>query len=138
MGSTDAAPLVGVTSYTPAGNDIANNTPNDQPLARVVNLLDPSHNVIFGMSHEQATEIVAAGDPDAVRKINGHFALVGIRETNVRMARTIGKLMRYLIAKRVDGPELIVADRIDAIRDWLIDNGLADQFHPSYTRMVPD
>ncbi|MCH7702327.1 MAG: asparagine synthase [Planctomycetes bacterium] len=118
-------------------NDAPNKRPNDQPLARVVNLLDPSQNVIYGMSHEQATEIVATGDPDAVRKIHGHFALVGISGINVRLARTIGKLMRYFIAKRVDGPELIVADRIDAIRDWLIDNGLADQFHPSYTRMVP-
>jgi len=82
-------------------NDLANNTPNHQPLARVVNLLDPSRNVIYGMTHEQATEIVAAGEPEAVRKIDGHFALVGVNGTNVRLARTIGKLMRYFIAKRV-------------------------------------
>ena len=32
---------------------------------------------------------------------------------------------------------LIVADRIDAIYDWLKAEGLESQFHPSYTRMVP-
>jgi len=32
---------------------------------------------------------------------------------------------------------LIVADRIDRIGEWLRQNGFQDQFHPSYTRMVP-
>jgi asparagine synthase (glutamine-hydrolysing) len=45
--------------------------------------------------------------------------------------------MRYFLAKRHEGPALIVADRIDAIHRWLQDHGFADQFHPSYTRMVP-
>ena len=31
----------------------------------------------------------------------------------------------------------MVAHRIDAIRDWLDAEGLGEQFHPSYTRMVP-
>jgi asparagine synthase (glutamine-hydrolysing) len=31
----------------------------------------------------------------------------------------------------------VVAHRIDAIRDWLDAEGLGEQFHPSYTRMVP-
>ncbi len=53
------------------------------------------------------------------------------------MARTIGRLMRYFIAKWHDGPILIVADRIDAIRRQLAELGLDGQFHPSYTRMVP-
>jgi asparagine synthase (glutamine-hydrolysing) len=45
--------------------------------------------------------------------------------------------MRYFLAKRAEGPALIVADRIDVIHGWLKDEGLAGQFHPSYTRMVP-
>jgi asparagine synthase (glutamine-hydrolysing) len=45
--------------------------------------------------------------------------------------------MRYFLAKRHEGPALIVANRIDAIRGWLKQNGFGDQFHPSYTRMVP-
>ena len=45
--------------------------------------------------------------------------------------------MRYFLAKRAAGPVLVVAHRIDAIRDWLEAEGLGEQFHPSYTRMVP-
>jgi len=45
--------------------------------------------------------------------------------------------MRYFLAKRHEGPALIVADRIDAIYQQLQTEGLAGQFHPSYTRMVP-
>jgi hypothetical protein len=41
------------------------------------------------------------------------------------------------LAKKAAGPVLIVADRIDAIHHWLESQGLAAQFHPSYTRMVP-
>jgi asparagine synthase (glutamine-hydrolysing) len=45
--------------------------------------------------------------------------------------------MRYFLAKRAEGPCLVVAERIDEIRRALEAEGLADQFHPSYTRMVP-
>ncbi|HWN95677.1 MAG TPA: asparagine synthase-related protein, partial [Methylomirabilota bacterium] len=45
--------------------------------------------------------------------------------------------IRYFLAKREAGPALIVADRIDLIHEQLKREGLADQFHPSYTRMVP-
>jgi asparagine synthase (glutamine-hydrolysing) len=53
------------------------------------------------------------------------------------MARSMDRPMRYFLAKREAGPALIVADRIDAIYEQLQREGLADQFHPSYTRMVP-
>ena len=45
--------------------------------------------------------------------------------------------MRYFLAKRQEGPVLIVAHRIDAIYNWLKSERLDGQFHPSYTRMVP-
>jgi len=45
--------------------------------------------------------------------------------------------MRYFLAKQTAGPCLIVAERIDEIANCLKQEGLADQFHPSYTRMVP-
>jgi asparagine synthase (glutamine-hydrolysing) len=45
--------------------------------------------------------------------------------------------MRYFLAKRQEGPALIVASRVDTIFDWLKAEGLDGQFHPSYTRMVP-
>jgi asparagine synthase (glutamine-hydrolysing) len=45
--------------------------------------------------------------------------------------------MRYFLAKRQEGPALIVASRVDTIFEWLKAEGLGGQFHPSYTRMVP-
>ncbi len=53
------------------------------------------------------------------------------------MARSIGRPMRYFLAKRAEGPALVIAERIDEIARQLASEGLGDQFHPSYTRMVP-
>lgn len=111
--------------------------PMTQQISRVVDLLDSTRNVIFGMDTGEARAIVARGDPDEIRRIDGHFALVGIDGTTVRMVRTLDRPLRYFIAKRASGPALVVSDRIDAIHRWLQCNGLDDQFHPSYTRMVP-
>jgi asparagine synthase (glutamine-hydrolysing) len=108
-----------------------------EPISRVIDLLDPERNTIFGMNLDDAREIVGRGDPNDIRKIDGQFAIVAHTGKTVRMARTIGRLMRYFIAKRQEGPSLVISDRIDTIRHWLESEGLADQFHPSYTRMVP-
>ena len=107
------------------------------PLSRVIDLTDPAGNRIYNLSIEEARALVATGDADAVRRIDGEFALVGQTGKRVCLARTIGRLLRYFIAKWHDGPILIVADRIDAIRAQLAALGLEEQFHPSYTRMVP-
>ena len=53
------------------------------------------------------------------------------------MARSLDRPMRYFLAKVAAGPLLVVADRIDRIGEYLQEVGLGDQFHPSYTRMVP-
>jgi asparagine synthase (glutamine-hydrolysing) len=53
------------------------------------------------------------------------------------MARSIGRPIRYFVAKRPEGPELVIAERIDVIYDYLKKEGLDHQFHPSYTRMAP-
>jgi asparagine synthase (glutamine-hydrolysing) len=107
------------------------------PLSRVIDLTDASGNRIYNMAIDAARTLVASGDENAVARIDGEFALVGQQDRSVRMARTIGRLMRYFIAKYHDGPILIVADRIDAIRDQLAALGLENQFHASYTRMDP-
>ncbi|MBX9626309.1 MAG: hypothetical protein K2X82_21095 [Gemmataceae bacterium] len=107
------------------------------PVSRVIDLTDPAGNRVYNMTADEARARVASGDADAVRAIDGEFALVGQQGKSVFLARTIGRLVRYFIAKWHDGPILIVADRIDAIRRQLEELGLADQFHPSYTRMVP-
>ena len=107
------------------------------PIERLVNLLEPTGNLIFNMSQEEAVERVGSGDPQQVRDIEGQFALVHRDGKQIRMARSLGRPLRYFIAKKAAGPVLITADRIDTIQAWLKQEGLADQFHPSYTRMVP-
>lgn len=89
------------------------------------------------MSFEEARECVLSGTPEAVRGIEGSFAIVAKAGKTVRMARSLDRPMRYFLAKRSEGPVLVVAQRIDAILGWLKAEGLGDQFHPSYTRMVP-
>jgi len=107
------------------------------PIERLVDLSDPSANIIFNMSLEEAIECVGSGDPQRVRAIDGQFALLHRRGQTIRMARSIGRPMRYFIAKRAEGPCLVVAERIDQIRAFLESEGLEGQFHPTYTRMVP-
>jgi asparagine synthase (glutamine-hydrolysing) len=104
---------------------------------RVVDLLDPSLNQIHNLSVDEARRRVLSRDPDAVRGIDGSFALLTREGKTVRMARSLDRPMRYFLAKRAEGPALIVADRIDAIFNQLKAEGLEGQFHPSYTRMVP-
>ena len=107
------------------------------PIERLVDLSDPAANTLLNMSLEEAIERVGSGDPEQVRAIDGQFALVHRRGQMVRMARSIGRPLRYFIAKRAEGPCLVVAERIEAIRDFLREEGLVGQFHPSYTRMAP-
>ena len=104
---------------------------------RLVDLLDPAANLILNMSLAEAIERVGTGDPEHVRQIDGQFALIHKQGTTVRMARSIGRPMRYFLAKRAEGPCLVVAERIDEIHAFLKSEGLDGQFHPSYTRMVP-
>jgi asparagine synthase (glutamine-hydrolysing) len=104
---------------------------------RVVDLTHPGKNIIYNMTHEEAVTLLKSGDVEAVRKIDGQFALVSVEGKTVRMARSIGRPLRYFIAKKAAGPSLIIAERIDTLYDFLKQEGLDDQFHPSYTRMVP-
>ncbi len=109
----------------------------NQYLERVVDLTDSAANRILNMSLEEARQRLLSGKPEAVREIEGSFAFVARDGKTVRMARSLDRPMRYFLAKRHEGPALIVADRIDAIYEQLKRDGLAEQFHPSYTRMVP-
>lgn len=113
-----------------------NHNPN-VPIERLVDLLDPKGDVLLNMSREEASERVGSGDPRQVRGIEGHFALIHKQGTIIRMARSLGRPMRYFLAKRKEGPCLVVAERIDEIQQFLARENLGGQFHPSYTRMVP-
>lgn len=109
----------------------------NQHLERVVDLLDPTSTRIHNMTVSEARERILSGQASAVREIDGSFALLAREGKKVLMARSLDRPMRYFLAKRAEGPALIVADRIDAIHEWLQSEGLDGQFHPSYTRMVP-
>ncbi|HVU24069.1 MAG TPA: asparagine synthase-related protein [Opitutus sp.] len=106
-------------------------------IERLVDLIDPATIRLRNLTLEQARERILRGSPADVRAIDGSFAIVARDGKKVRMARSLDRPMRYFLAKRHEGPALIVADRIDAIYEQLKREGLAGQFHPSYTRMVP-
>jgi len=103
----------------------------------VIDLTRHDRNMIFNMSLEEATQRVASGDVNSIREIDGHFAIMARSNHIVRMARSLQLPLRYFIVKKIAGPALLVAERIDQIREWLVSQGFGDQFHPSYTRMVP-
>ncbi|HEY3856919.1 MAG TPA: asparagine synthase-related protein [Verrucomicrobiae bacterium] len=108
-----------------------------QYIERVVDLIDPATIRIGNMTVNEARTRVLSGPAESVREIEGSFALVAREGKTVRMVRSMDRPMRYFLAKRQEGPALIVADRIDAIHRQLKVEGLDTQFHPSYTRMVP-
>src|SRR3984885_15390594 len=112
-------------------------TMQQQYVERVIDLTEPEANQLYGVSAEEAKEIVLHGSAEAVGRIAGSFALIAREGKRVKMARSLDRPMRYFLAKRQEGPVLIVASRIDSIYNWLKAEGLEAQFHPSYTRMVP-
>ena len=109
----------------------------DDYIERLVDLIDPATQRLYNMTVEEARARILDGSADSVRAIDGSFALVARAGKRVRMARSLDRPLRYFLAKRREGPALIVADRIDAIHEQLKREGLDRQFHPSYTRMVP-
>lgn len=110
---------------------------NHEYVNQVIDLCNPQKDSIYNMSREEAIELVRAGNTGGVGKIDGQFALVAVEGKTIRMARSIGRPLRFFIAKLKEGPCLILAERIDTIYKYLVKEGLDDQFHPSYTRMAP-
>lgn len=108
-----------------------------KPIARVLDLVPPASQQVLGMTLEEARTRVLAAEPDGVLAIRGSFALVAREGERVRLARSLDRPLRYFLAKEKDGPMLVVAERIADIRRCLEEHGYGDQFHPSYSRMVP-
>ncbi|HEY4564824.1 MAG TPA: asparagine synthase-related protein [Thermoanaerobaculia bacterium] len=108
-----------------------------QTIARVLNLIPDEDQQILNMTVDDARALLLAESPADVLRIAGSFALIARDGQRVALARSLDRPLRYFLAKEKDGPMLVVADRIDQIRDALEREGHGDQFHPSYTRMVP-
>src|SRR5512138_3677128 len=110
---------------------------NQLPVSRVIDLVPPESQRLWSLDETQARRRLLAGNADEVLAIDGSFALVAQDGERVLLARSLDRPMRYFLAKAVDGPVLIVAERIDEIAAELDRRGWSTQFHPSYTRMVP-
>jgi asparagine synthase (glutamine-hydrolysing) len=108
-----------------------------KPIARVLDLIDPESQRIDGMELDEAQAALLEDDPEAAGRIHGSFALMARDGERVRLARSLDRPLRYFLAKEVDGPMLVVAERIGEIAEALEREGYGDQFHPSYTRMSP-
>src|SRR5215831_20988987 len=96
----------------------------EQYVERVVDLLDPAVNRIYNLTADDARGLLLDHPAEAARQIEGSFALVAGKGKTVIMARSLDRPMRYFLAKKQAGPVLIVADRIDAIYDWLRGEGM--------------
>jgi asparagine synthase (glutamine-hydrolysing) len=107
------------------------------PISRVINLIPETSQCLWSIGEAEARRRLLASDVGDVLRIDGSFALVAQEGERVLLARSLDRPMRYFLAKAVDGPALIVAERIDQIAAELARHGWTEQFHPSYTRMVP-
>ncbi|HET7189255.1 MAG TPA: asparagine synthase-related protein, partial [Gemmatimonadaceae bacterium] len=103
------------------------------PIARIINLVPPDSQ----QPTAEAKRRLLAADASVALEIEGSFTLVVQDGERVLLARSLDRPLRYFLAKAVDGPVLIVAERIDEIAAELARRGWSAQFHPSYTRMVP-
>ncbi len=109
-----------------------------KPIAEVINLVPEHSQQLRGASLEQARAHMLHSDSSAFGEaVAGSYALIARDGERVVLARSLDRPLRYFLAKAVDGPMLLVAERIAQIRDWLFANGMRAQFHPTYTRMVP-
>jgi len=107
------------------------------PISRVVNLIPADSQRLWAVDESEAQRRLLASDVGEILDLDGSFALVAQDGERVLLARSLDRPLRYFLAKAVDGPVLIVAERIDEIAAELDRRGWANQFHPSYTRMVP-
>jgi asparagine synthase (glutamine-hydrolysing) len=109
----------------------------NSPISRVINLIPDRSQRLWTVDESEGRRRLLASDVSKVLELDGSFALVAQDGERVLLARSLDRPMRYFLAKSVDGPVLLVAERIDEIAAELGRRGWAGQFHPSYSRMVP-
>ncbi len=106
-------------------------------MERLVDLIGPQETALVGASLSDIEAALNRGDVDRLEETDGHFAATIRDGQTVRMARTIGRPLRYFVAKRYHGPYLVVSDRIDGLYEYCCREGIGWQFDPQYTRMIP-
>src|SRR3954452_10226673 len=107
------------------------------PISRVINLVPEDTQRLWTVDESEARRRLLASDAREVLDLDGSFAIVVQDGERVLLARSLDRPLRYFLAKAVDGPVLIVAERIAEIAAELARHGWSAQFHPSYSRMVP-
>src|SRR5438270_7697976 len=98
------------------------------PIPRVINRVPEQSQRLWTIDESEARRRLLASDRAAVLDIDGSFALVAQEGERVVLARSLDRPLRYFLAKAVEGPVLIVAERIDEIVGELARRGWADQF----------
>lgn len=106
-------------------------------MERLEDLVGPQETGLVGASLSDIEDALMRGDVDRLEATDGHFAATVRDGQTVRMARTIGRPLRYFVAKRYHGPYLVVSDRIDGLYEYCLREGIGWQFDPQYTRMIP-
>ena len=104
---------------------------------RLVSLVDSRSSALIGCTLNEINDAVRRCDVHALANTDGHFAAIAREGKTVRMARTIGIPLRYLVAKMYHGPFLVVGWRMDQLFEWCREQRIGWQFDPAYTRMVP-
>ncbi len=108
-----------------------------QGIERLVDLAGVSSASLTGLNPGGIEAAIRQNSASALAGTHGHFAGTARDGNTVRMARTIGIPLRYFVAKMFHGPFLVVAERVDTLYDWCVQEKIGWQFDPLYTRMVP-
>ena len=110
----------------------------ERPIHRLIDLVDPCQptNLQPGTGGGPAASDRCRSEPVV---IHHRFVRLGGSRWGPSVSWPVASTvpLRYFLAKETSGPLLVVAERIDAIRDFLESEGYGEQFHPSYSRMVP-
>ncbi|HEX9004460.1 MAG TPA: asparagine synthase C-terminal domain-containing protein [Blastocatellia bacterium] len=104
---------------------------------RLVVLSGTQTSALTGSTPQQVETAVLQCDWQTLSQTDGHLAAVQRDGKTVRMARTIGIPLRYLVAKMYHGPFLVVGQRMDQLFVWCQQQRIGWQFDPMYTRMIP-
>src|SRR6202521_254420 len=85
------------------------------PISRVINLISEGSKRTGSVDEGDARRRMLAGDIAGVLDLEGSFALIAQDGERVVLARSLDRPLRYFLAREIDGPVLILGERIDAI-----------------------